>query len=216
MSLKLKALGFAVLAAMSVAALVAVSASATVSGHFVSEAPDAHTIVNQKSALPSKHGFVIRIDEGTPIACEEFSAFGTATGFTLTEVEGTTEAKNCRTEGTETAMGLDTNGCKGKAWSNGSGALTGAMVCPSGSMVVTHPNCSITVPPQTNVTGLTPTTITTFEKHAITLDVNIKYTVHYEGGICIFLGTKHTASITGSTIIWGQSTNGQPVSITST
>lgn len=91
------------------------------------------------------------------------------------------------------------------------------MVCPVGkNMLITHPNCTISVPPQTNVTGFTPTTTVANGKHAITLDVNIQYTVHYESGICVFLGTKHTAAITGSTIIQGKNTLDEPVNITST
>jgi len=132
------------------------------------------------------------------------------------QVEGTTSVSGCHTEGQEPGtMAIDTNGCLGRGSSNSGGALTGELVCPFGNMVVTHPNCSISVPPQ-KTNGFTPTAITTFGKHAITLDVNIEYTVHYESGICIFLGTKHTASILGSTIIWGQNTEGVPVNITST
>jgi hypothetical protein len=218
MSLKFKALGLAALAATTIAGLTAMSASATVSGHFVSEAPDGHTIVNQVSSFPSNHGFTIRIDEaGEPITCEQFSAFGTASSSTLTEVEGVTEAKGCRTGGMGAEILVHPNGCKGKAWSNSSGAVTGGVVCPAGkNLEFTHPNCTIVAPPQSGITGLTPTTIVANNKHAITVDVNVKYTVHYEQGFCIFLGTKHTATIVGSTIIYGQNTFGERVGITST
>lgn len=216
MSLKSRGLGLALLAALAVSAAGAVSAAAKVSGHFTSDAVGGHTIVNQVSSLPSNHGFVIKIDETAAFECKEFSAFGTAVSGTLTEVEGSTQANGCHTEGSEVVTAIHTNECKGKAWSNATGALTGAMVCPPGkSLEITHPNCTIVAPPQTT-SGLTPTTIVKNNKHAITVDVNIQYTVHYEQGICIFLGTKHTASIIGSTEVWGQDTNGLPVNITST
>lgn len=217
MNRKLKMLGLGLVTMLMTATVTALNASATVSGHFVSEAPDGHTIVDQVSSFPSNHGFTIKIDEGAPITCEEFSAFGTASSGTVTEVEGTTSAKGCRTEGSGSEITVHPHECKGKAWSNSSGAVTGAMVCPEGkSLTFTHPNCTIVAPPQSNITGLTPTTIVTNNKHAITVHVNVKYTVHYEQGICIFLGTKHTASIVGSTIIFGQDTEGNPVNITST
>lgn len=216
MSLKSSGIGLALLAAMAIAAIGAVNATAQVSGHFVSEAVGGHTMVSQVSSFPSNHGFIIKIDETSAFQCKEFSAFGTAVSGTLTEVEGTTQAKGCHTEGSEIETAIHTNECKGKAWSNATGALTGAMVCPAGkSLEITHPNCTILAPPQTT-TGLTPTTIVKNNKHAITVDVNIQYTVHYEQGICIFLGTKHTATITGSTEVWGQDTTGAPVNITST
>lgn len=217
MSLRFRAVIFGTLAAISMSALAAINASATVSGHFVSESLNGHTMVNQVSSFPSSHGFVIKIDEGTPITCQEFSAFGTATSNTVTQVEGTTQAKGCRTEGSETDILVHPHECKGQASSNSSGAVTGAMVCPAGkSLTFTHPNCTIGAPPQGNITGLTPTTILKDGKHAITVDVNVKYTVHYEQGICVFLGTKHTASIIGTTIIWGQDTEGKQVGITAT
>lgn len=114
MNLKLKALTLGVLAAMSIAAFAAANASATVSGHFVSDAIDGHTIVAQESSVGSSHQFVISIDGGTGIVCERFSAFGTAASNTVTEVEGTTEAKGCRTEGSEVTMAIHMNECKGK------------------------------------------------------------------------------------------------------
>lgn len=217
MSLKLRGLGLAVLGTLAISAFGVVNASASVSGHFVHDAPDGHAMVNQTSTSGSTHQFVIKIDETAPIQCKQFSAFGTVTSPTVTQVQGTTTITGCRTEGSETDMLIHTNGCTGTGFSNSTGAVTGGLDCPAGkAMVVTHPNCTINVPPQANVTGFTPTTVTTSGKHAITLDVNIKYTVHYEGGICIFLGTSHTAFITGSTIIQGTDTNSQPINITST
>lgn len=215
MSLKLKAVGFAVLAAVSIGAFAVVNASATVNGHFVSSV--SHTIVDQRSSSESKHSFVMKIDGGNPIECNETRAFGTIASSTVQQVEGTTELNGCHTQGEPAgSLVIDTNGCKGQGTSNAGGNTTGHLICPAGkTVVVTHPSCTINIPSQT-VLGFTTTQTTVNGKHAITLDVNVNYTAHYESGICVFLGTVKTASIVGSTVIRGETTLGEIVSITST
>jgi hypothetical protein len=218
MSLKFKALGLAALAAMAIAGFSAINASATVSGHFIHDAVGGHALVNQKSSAKSTHAFVFKIDNQSVIQCDEFSAFGTVTAATVQQVSGSTSFVGCRTEGEPSgSLTVHTNGCTGTGFSNSTGAVTGSLDCPAGkSLVVTHPNCTINVPPQANVTGFTATQITLEGKHAITLDANVQYTIHYEGGICVFLGTKHTMFITGSTVIRGTNTEGSYINITST
>jgi hypothetical protein len=218
MSLKSKGFGLALLAAMAMSTVVAVNASATVSGHFINDAFGGHAIVNQKSSAESTHQFVFKIDNQSTIQCDEFSAFGTVTAATVQQVSGSTTFVGCRTEGEASgSLAIHTNGCTGTGFSNSTGAVTGGLDCPVGkSIVVTHPNCTINVPPQANVSGFTTTQITLEGKHAITLDANVQYTIHYEAGICVFLGTKHTMFITGSTVIRGTDTEGNYINITST
>jgi hypothetical protein len=197
---------------------MALNASATVSGHFLSDAADGHTIVDQEAVPESTHALVFRV-EGTPaIQCDTERAFGTATTQTVQQVEGLTELRECYTEGQEPGtIVVHANECTGRARSNSTGSLTADLVCPAGKkLVFTHPNCTISVPPQNDIGGFTPTTILENGKHAITIDVNVKYTVHYEGGICIFLGTTKTGSVLGGTIIRGFNTKGEQVNITST
>ena len=218
MSLKFKAVVLTALAAMVVAGFSAINASATVSGHFTHDGAGGHAIVNQTSVAGSTHQFKFQIDNAAPLLCESFTAFGTVSSGTVQTVEGVTEFKGCHTEGEAPGtLAIHTNGCVGTGTSNTTGAITSDLVCPAGkSITVTHPNCTITAPAQNNISGFTATTTTVEGKHAITLDANVQYTVHYEAGICVFLGTKHTMFITGSTIIRGKDTVGNYINITST
>jgi hypothetical protein len=60
------------------------------------------------------------------------------------------------------------------------------------------------MPPQTR-SGVTYTPITGANKKAsITMNVTVHdVTAHYEGGICIFLGTTQVGSMTGSVTVEG-------------
>lgn len=218
MSLKLRGLCLGVLACAAVIGLTVMNASATTTGHFISDAADGHTIVDQKAVAETSHGIVIRIDGGTAIQCDDIRGFGTVTASTVQQVEGTTELALCHTEGQEPGtIAIHSNGCTGRARSNTAGANTIDMVCPVGkTLIITHPNCTISVPPKNNIGGFAFTTITVNGKHAITIDVNVKYTVHYEGGICVFLGTTHVGEALGGTIVKGLNTKGEQVNITST
>lgn len=218
MSLKLRALGLALLATLAIGAIAAINnASATVSGHFISSAADGHTIVNQGIEPGSAHGFSVAVEGGTPIECEQANVQGTATTQTMQAVQGAMSLGECHTP--ESAPGttvVDMNGCSGQGTSNSKGEGTGHLLCPAGkAVVITHPNCTITVPPQT-AGGFTYTNVTDGPNHTITVDVNGSYSVQYHGGICIFLGTAHTATISGSTIVKAENTIGERVNITST
>jgi hypothetical protein len=218
MSLRLRGLGLAVLAIGAVGAFAAMNASATVSGHFVSDAVGGHTIVNQSINPALSHSFNVSIEGGARIECEQASVQGTASTATMQAVKGAMTLGECHTEGAAPGtVTVHMNGCTGEGTSNSSGSGTGHLLCPVGKTVeLTHPNCTIKVPPQTSG-GFTYTNVTDEGKHTITVDVNSTgYTVHYESGICVFLGTTHTASITGSTIVRATDTNGQRVNITST
>lgn len=217
MSLKLKGLGLALLAATAISAFGAMNASATVTGHFTHDGPEEHALVNQRSAEESVHQFHFTINN-IVLECKEFVATGTVTKATVTQVDGSTEFIGCHTEGQEPgSVVVQTNGCFGRGTSNSTGAITSDLVCPAGKTVtVAHPNCTMSVPPQSGMSGFTVFTTTVDGKHAITLGANVKYTLHYESGFCIFLGTTHTFSITGSTIIRGTSKTGNYINITST
>ncbi|HYP56110.1 MAG TPA: hypothetical protein VEQ41_07410 [Solirubrobacterales bacterium] len=218
MSLKVRGLGLAVLAITATGAIAAVNAFATQSGHFVSDAANGHTIVEQSTNQALSHDFRVSVDGGTPIECDQASVQGTATSATMQAVEGTMSLSQCHTEGAAPGtITVHMNGCKGQGTSNSSGSGTGHLLCPAGvsGVAVTHPNCTIRIPPQTSG-GFTYTSATLNGKHTITVDVNSTYTVHYEGGICIFLGTTHTGSVTGSTIVEATNTEGVPVNVTAT
>lgn len=224
MSPKFKRLGVALLAFGAMGAMAVINASAKSGGHFVSSAT--HTIVDQRATTTQgiPHFFNIKIENTGEFECKYARALGTISTplATVTEANGITELDECFTVGsTETPWQVHENGCEGRPTvATGEPATTeqtGDLICPPGKvMEVTHPNCLITVPSQNHIPGFTYTRITENGKHAITVDVNVQYAVQYHGGICIFLGTSHTATVTGSTIVRGLNTNGEQVSITAT
>lgn len=217
-----KKIGLCVIVVVASTAFSAMGASAATGGHFVSEV--SHTLVDQTISGTSGHQLHIKIDsgpEGTAIACKEARAVGTAAAGTVTEAIGETSLSSCyTTDNPDTLYEILENGCQGKATvasgNPSSTEQTGHLICPAGkSIEITHPNCTATVPPQT-VTGLTYTSTTVNGKHAITVDVNVEYILYYHSGICIFLGTNHTATVNGSTVIRGYNTEGNLVDITAT
>lgn len=215
MSLKLRGLGVAVLAATAMNAIAVMNATAETGGHFVSEV--SHTIVDQSATPGSGHSFAFTSDDSSVMECTFGRLTGTDVNATTTQPEGTTDIGECYTAGTETHFAFHENGCKGRATVAPGGTGTGDLICPAGKvMEVTHPNCLITVGPQNNISGFTYTNIVNGGEDAITLDVNVQYTVQYHGGICIFLGTTHGVSMVGSTVIKGFHTNGERVGITAT
>jgi hypothetical protein len=217
MSHKLKALGLGLVAMMAVGALAVMNASASTGGHFTAPA---HSIIKGTEVAGSSHQleFVSHGLEGG-IVCDEvtYSDY-TSTQATETQVSVTPTYKKCHTTGA--AAGTTTvhvNGCSYR-FTVGVGATgTADVVCPAGSaIVITHPNCTITVPAQNNIGTLNYTTTTESGVHALTLDVNASFSTQYHGGICIFTGTSHTGTLSGSATVRGFDTNNNPVGITAT
>ncbi|HYP55926.1 MAG TPA: hypothetical protein VEQ41_06460, partial [Solirubrobacterales bacterium] len=162
----------------------------------------------------------LSIDGGTPIDCTKVTDSGTTTTSTATEVTIVPTFLECGTEGAGHNMTVDMNGCHYlvRIGKSAGGHNTIQFVCPTGlSARLTHPNCTIAIPAQTPSGGLSYTTTTENGKHALTVDVTVSgITAHYEGGICVFLGTSHSATINGSVTIAGINTAGSPVNITAT
>lgn len=220
MSLKLKGLGLGMLAMLALGAVVVINASAKTGGHFVSDAVDGHTIVSQTSGAGIHQlSFVQHGLEGA-IVCDEMSVTGTAVGATVASEVGTPLFNKCHTAGSETPLGVHMNGCQTRITiapgAEATTEQTNDIICPpEKTIVITHPNCTITIVPQT-VTGITYTTTLQNGKHAITADVNSQVSLQYHAGICIFTGTNHTGTFKGSTIIKAFDTNGEQVNITAT
>ena len=223
MSIKLKALGLGLLAVLAMSALAVTNASAIRSGHFSQDSGGTATITGTQT---STHKVKFHTDHGTPIECTSAHYHGKATTATTQEILVTPTYSDCHTEGSATNIPVHTNECHFKFTSNSNASThsptedaTTGLVCPPGvsGVIVTHPNCTMRMPPQT-VKGVTYTTITVNNKHAITLNVtvNTAITAHYEGGICIFLGTTHQGSMTGSAIVEGFDSKGNPINLTAT
>lgn len=220
MSIKLKALGLGLLAAMAVGAFAVANASAVLppGSHFVSEATEHHLIIKGEENPNNAHHLEFHPEGGgAPIICTKATYHGTLSGASAT----TTQAIQVRPHYTECQTkesGVHNitvhvpAGCGTNVYEFTSG--TPGTVHVRCQITITHPNCTIRVPTQTAGgahydTALNP-------KHAITLRVNTPVTSHYEGGICIFLGTTHTSTMTGAATVRGENTAEEPVGITAT
>jgi hypothetical protein len=221
MSLKVKVLGFGLLAMVAMSAFAAMNASATVPGHFVS---DVHTttIIGSENTT-HKLEFTTHGLEGG-IVCDEASYHGHVTGTTVTSVTiKPTYAKCHTTGGNAGSVVVDVNGCTYTFTVTGGSPATTEhkidLVCPAGAAIVlTHGNnCTITIPPQNNVGSFTYTTDIVNTKHAITLHANAQFATQYHAGACVLLGTGHTTTLKGSVTLVGQDVaTGVPASITAT
>lgn len=221
MRLKLKAFGLGLLAALVTCGVAALNVSAKTGGHFISEAEAGHTIVNQESGEGSHQlEFFLHGLEGG-IVCDQMSATGTAMTSTVTEEVGNVILKECHTTNQiPGSIAVDLNGCQTRITvapgNPETTEQTNDLICPAGKAIeVTHPNCTITIPPQV-LTGLTYTTVTDNGKHSITVDVKVQLNTQFHAGICIFTGTAHTGTFQGSTIVRALNTNAEPVGITAT
>lgn len=220
MSLKLKALGLGLLAMLVTSAFAVMNATAETGGHFVAE--QAHTILSG-SETRNVHQVKLAIEGGTPLECTKVTYSGTTSSTTVESVTITPHYTECITEGGGTPHNITVtmNGCN-YTFTIGKNSLadnTVHVICPVGKVIeVHHPNCTITIPAQTPAGGIAYKTDTTAGgKHSITPEITVSnITAHYHGGICIFLGTTHTGTMTGSATLSGTTTEGVPVGITAT
>ncbi len=162
MSLKLKALGLSLIAAMAVSAVAVMNASATAGGHFVSEV--AHTVVKgtEGPGTAHRHHLTLHGFSGQ-VGCDEATYEATANALTVTSLTVTPKYNNCYTTGDpdQNAIGVTMNGCTYTfTVAPGPAATTEHTVdllCPVGKKIeVHHPNCTATIGPQT-VKGVTYT-----------------------------------------------------------
>lgn len=94
---------------------------------------------------------------------------------------------------------------------------TVSLVCPPGkAVVISHPNCTITVVAQSNLQGASYTTILETGQHALTVNLSVAFNTQYHGQICIFTGTNHTSTLQGAVKVKGTETEGAQIGITAT
>lgn len=217
MKLKLKALCLGALAATAVAALTGGSATATGGGHFVSGV--AHTQVELVSNK-TEHNFTWWNSNGT-VTCGKSVHTGTIASSTAESIvfnpgwgEGCTTADG-------TAMSFTTNGCTFRL-KVATGTVAGTeqtmhLECPAGKVFeVDQSSCLVTMVPQAVGNAATYGTMETNGKHAITVSLNATLETQFHGGICVFLGTKQSTTLTGSAVLSGVDTALNPVSLTAT
>jgi len=229
MSRKLKTLGLGLLAVMATSAFVAMNSNATVGGHFTNDAVNGHTIVTGTVTTGSTHGLAFVKEGGNPDAestCHLVIYTGTINAATVQSVTITPAWDNCTTGtfGSEISFGVHENGCTFTFTSGKTGEThhTADVVCPAGKAIeITHPNCTIKIPPQSlgggSKGGIVYTTTVENNKHGFTLDMTVKgVTSHYEAGICVFLGTTQNSEVKGSVTVRATDTAGTLVNLTET
>jgi hypothetical protein len=223
MSLKLKALGLGLLAALSVSAVAVMNAGANGEGHFVTTG-NTHTHITATEGTLHKIHLVSHGLEGE-IGCDESLITTTTTAETSADLSGTATYNKCYTTngGTPGEVTVTMNGCT-YTFTVAKGTVntteqTAHLICPHEGLKrveVHHPNCTITIPPQTVNTGITYTTVLENNIHAITAHVNVQFTTEYHGGLCVFLGTNHTGTLKGTATVRAFNTVGGQVPITAT
>jgi hypothetical protein len=178
--------------------------------------------------LGTNHNVVLSFDGGTPFDCTVSTYAGSATGETVEEITVAPNYAECDTTPIEPPhnMNIIENGCKFTFTVNTTPATSHNALrvggCESSShgvkgIAILHPNCTIVIPEQT-ATGVTYDNVAPSGKNEIILTSTLTtLTAHYETGICVFLGTKHTAALTGSMTVQGfDSNSGERVGITAT
>jgi hypothetical protein len=230
MNRKLKILGMGLLAMMATSAFAVMNAGATEPGHFTSST--AHTTITGIES--GEHRLHLTGDFGDgEVGCDKVTATGTTAAETVTSLTITPTYEECYTTpdpsnpNTKHFFPVTTDGCT-YTFTITKGATFNEvhLVCPpGGAITIHHPNCTITVPPQSVPNAVDYTTVTEDvnpdpeihdTKHAITLDVDAEFNSQYHGGICIFLGTSHKGNLDGSITVKGTDTFGNPVDITAT
>jgi hypothetical protein len=222
MSFKLKAFGLSLLATMAVAIGGAVNTSAEGGGHFVLE--KAHSHMEWFPSSDTNHQWHLAfhglIDE---VGCDVTQVTATTTSQTVESIVPVPKYEQCTTTGDETRVSIHYNGCLSTyTVAKGTGDPTEQTVhllCPAGkAIMVTHPNCTISISPQTATGGLTYTNKTdpTTGKHEVTLDARVQHSITRHG-LCQFIApTNGTATTRGSLTLQAFDTEGSQIDLTAT
>ncbi|HEX8689355.1 MAG TPA: hypothetical protein VF729_03840 [Solirubrobacterales bacterium] len=221
MSVKLRILGLGLLAVMATGAVAVMNATADTGGHFSSSVTHTSIVGTESGEKHQLHFKEEGAAEGSRIGCINDSYTGTVDAAKVESITITPSWSTCTTTNPDSTQHFEVteNGCQFTFTIGDTGTHhTADLVCPPEKAIeIHHPNCTITVPPQT-VTGVVYTADTAADgKKTITLDSTVKdITSHYHGGICIFLGTKHESEMNGSVTVEGFDTEGKRVDITAT
>jgi hypothetical protein len=219
MGTKGRAFAVGILAATAMSALATLNAGATTGGHFTFEV--AHSIVKGFESVPTEHSLEFTshgLEGGT--VCKKTSYGVTVSGTTTTQLELTPSWSECHTTSNGSQLfEIHENGCKllltVAPGTTSDTEQTMDITCPQGAVIeVTHPNCTITLPPQAIANSATYVTITQSNKHALTIEMSAKFESQYHGGICVFTGTSHTATLHGELTVVAETTAGAPVNLT--
>jgi hypothetical protein len=185
MSLKSKLLGLALLASLVAAAFAVMTASANQEGHFVTPGNAQATILGTEKG----HTLEWKVDGlGDGIICNDATWEWLSDQETETSLLFDPTLKGCRTTGQQQSFEIKRNTClfhfyaaKGTTDQT---EQTAKLECGSNSLEILHPGCTVTVPSQSVLTGITYTKVTFDKKNAITADFNVKVNVQTDGPVC--------------------------------
>jgi hypothetical protein len=221
MSLKLKALGLSVIAAMAVSAVAVMNASANGEGHFVSEVNSTH-ITGFEGPGTAHRLHLTNHGLSGEVGCNTVSYTATANANTVNSLTVAPSYAGCITTGTNTNVPVHVNGCTytftvAKGTTNNT-EQTVHLICPAGKAIqVTHPACTVTIHPQTVNTGVTYTHITENGKNAVTLDSKAQFATTRHGACQLIAPTNGQGTLNGSATVRGfTAPGGAQVSITAT
>jgi len=224
MSLKLKVLGLSLLATIALSAVAVVKVAANGEGHLVSELT--HTDIEGFGIAPHRVHFVLHgFSEEVGCDTTTYRATAISANKTVSELVVTPGYGKCYTtpNGEPGSVQIHVNGCTYKftiaKGTTDNTEQTVHLQCPMGqAIVITHPNCTITVHPQTINTGITYTKIVNqfTGKDELTVDANAQFTLTRHG-VCQFFGTNGTGTLKGSLAVVGYEPNTlKQVNITAT
>jgi hypothetical protein len=217
MNTKLKLLGLSLCAVLAMSAFAAMNATGSTPGHFVSSVSHASILGSEGPGSTHRTHLTLDGQEGQ-IGCTTATYTGTTASPTVESLTVTPSTTGCTTTGTSTAVNITHNGCIYTfTVTQSSSSAIKHILCPVNSKIeIHHPSCTIKIPPQTIANAGIITQTTENGTHALTLDINESVKTEYEGGICIFLGTNHEMSLSGSMTLRAVGTDGAPVGITAT
>lgn len=223
MSIRFKILGLGLLAVMATGALAAVNASATQNGHFASHAVEHHLILKGTDAHGTAHQLVFSKPGQTGISCTHTTYHGTISGIAATKTSQITLRPHytgcATTTGNWGEVTVDVpQTCGTEVFKFTSRTPNGhGTVHVNCTIEITHPNCTITVHPQTPTGGIVYKKDPSAVPAALTPEVTVTGITATYHGICQLLGTNQTGyEMTGSVALWGENTVGQKVGITAT
>ncbi|HYP56370.1 MAG TPA: hypothetical protein VEQ41_08750 [Solirubrobacterales bacterium] len=217
MNLKVKRRCLGVIAMLAITALTGANATATSGGHFASDSE--HTILKSVNSAQHDHAFIAHSGE---IDCNlgTLKHEGTFSSKIVASIDLAPSYGECTTQGGTPITSYTFNGCVYRL-TVGSPVTTAEQtihfVCPTGKALEFHqPNCLATMVAQTATGTVTYKTSLQNGKDALTLELNATFETQYHGGLCVFLGTKQSATLTGSLLLTASNTVGEPVSVIAT
>lgn len=217
MSIRLKLFGLGLLVTVATAGISTMTASASnTEGHFVTDGLKVATLEGLEA---NDHKLEFQIEGALGSICDKVEIHNETGLETETSMDLFFKYSECRTTGSGIKFNMKAEGCPliffAAKGSTEATEQTMKFSCSS-PIEIFHPNCTIKIPSQGNLSGVTYTKFLQDGKDAITVDAAIKLTAHYEAGACVMLGTIQTGTLKGSFTVRAVDAAGFPVNYTFT